>query len=111
MLVAAADPAVEWHSLFAGLERRGVYRGHSGTRQYMDDLDEAWEVGLAEVDDALSTGSTAFLVGRIRYRGRESGVENTTEVCWVLRFRSGKLLQFRAFRDPEKVLALLGQDS
>ena len=108
--MAASDERVEWYSLFAGVERGGVYTGHDGTRQYTADLDEAWEVGRAEVDDAISCGDIALLVGRIRYRGRESGVENTTPVGWVLKFHRGKLLRFQAFRDPEAVLERLGQD-
>ena len=77
----------------------------------MSDLDEAWEVGLAEVYDALSCGSVAVLVGRLVYRGRESGVENETPVAWVVTFRRGKVVRFRAFRDPEHVLERLGQDN
>jgi len=42
-LIAFADPHVEWHSFFAELGERGVYRGHDGTRRYMSDLKEAWK--------------------------------------------------------------------
>jgi len=42
-LIALADPDVEWHSFFA-LGEGGMYRGHEGTRQYMKDLSEAWDI-------------------------------------------------------------------
>ena len=110
-LVELSQPDAQWHSLFAGLERGGLYTGHEGARQYMADLDEAWEVGFAERDDSLGWGDVAVLVGRLRYRGRGSGVEDVTPVVWVLEFRDGKLACFRAFRNPDRVLREIGQQS
>jgi hypothetical protein len=43
-LIELSHPDVEWHSFFA-LGEGGVYRGHEGTRRYMSDLADAWEVG------------------------------------------------------------------
>ena len=104
-LVSLADRDVEWHSVFA---LGGVYRGHDGTRQYMSDLDDAWEVGRADVDDWLAIGDLVVLVGRLHYRGRGSGVESETATGWVLEFRGGRIIRFRAFRDPEPALAAVG---
>jgi ketosteroid isomerase-like protein len=106
-LIALADPEVEWHSFFA-LSEGGVYRGHDGTRRYMSDLADAWEIGAAEVDDALGVGNIALLVGRIHYRGRGSGVESASPAGWMLKFRDGKVLCFRAFRDPAQALEAVG---
>jgi ketosteroid isomerase-like protein len=106
-LIAVSDPQVEWHSFFA-LSEEGVYRGHDGTRRYMSDLDDAWEIGRPEVDDALGVGDVAVLVGRIHYRGKGSGVESASPAGWMLKFRAGKLLCFRAFREPEQALEAVG---
>src|SRR4051794_8301613 len=105
-LVAWADPEVEWHSFFALTE--GGYRGDAGTREYMRDLGDAFDVGIAEVDDGLSIGSTVVFVGRIRYRGKGSGAESETPTGWILKFRDGKVTYFRAFRDPEEALEAVG---
>jgi ketosteroid isomerase-like protein len=67
-LLELTDPAIEWHSFFAELGEGGVYRGHDGTRQYMSDLTEAWEVVRADVDDVVGAGDVAVRVGRIHYR-------------------------------------------
>ena len=107
-LVALADPDVEWHSFFAVGEGEGTYRGYEGTRRYMSDLDEAFEIARADVDAALGVGDVVVLVGRIHYRGKGSGVESETPVGWMLRFRNQKVLCFRAFRDPEQTLETLG---
>ena len=107
-LIALSDPEVEWHSFFA-LSERGVYRGYDGTRRYMSDLADAWEIRAAEVDDALGVGDIALLVGRIHYRGRGSGVESASPaVGWMLKFRDGKVLRFRAFSEPEQALEAVG---
>jgi ketosteroid isomerase-like protein len=107
-LIDLSDPAVEWHSFFAVGEAQGMYRGHDGVRRFMNDLIDAFDVGFAEVDDALGVGDIAVLVGRIRYRGRESGMESATEAGWVFKFRSGKVLRFRAFTEPERALEVVG---
>ena len=107
-LVALSDPEVEWHSFFAFGEGGGTYRGHDGTRTYMRDLADAFEIGRAEVDDALGVDGVAVLVGRIHYRGKGSGVESALPTGWVLKFRAGRVLYFRAFREPALALAAVG---
>ena len=107
-LLALADPEVEWYSFFALGQSGGVYHGHDGTRQYMRDLGEAWEIGRADVDDAVGVGDVVVLVGRMHYRGKGSGVESETPAGWMLKFSRGRLLCFRAFREPEQVLEAIG---
>ena len=106
-LVALCDPEVEWHSFFAELGEEGMYRGAEGMRQYVSDLAEAWEFVRAHVDDGVAVGSVAVLVGHIHYRGKGSGAEAEDPAGWTLKFRDGKALRFRAFRDPEQVLEAL----
>jgi ketosteroid isomerase-like protein len=106
-LVARSHPDVEWWSFFA-LGEGGAYRGHDATRQYMRDVEEAFEIAVVEVDDALGVGDVAVFVGRIRYRGRGSGADGADPAGWVLAFRDGKLARFRAFRDPEAAMGAVG---
>lgn len=77
-------------------------------RQYAHDLSEAWEFVRAEVEDGVVSGEVAVLVGRIHFRGKESGVEMDPPAGWMLQFRDGKVLAFRAFRDPHEALARVG---
>ncbi len=108
-LVAVSDPDVEWYSLFA-MGAGGVYRGHDGTRNYMRDLDDAWGVSYADVTGMLAIDDVAMAVGRIVYRGKDSGLAGDTAVGWVLKFRDGKITYFRAFRDPAQVFGAAGAD-
>jgi ketosteroid isomerase-like protein len=107
-LLAFAHPEVEWHSFFAELGQGGVYQGHDGTRQYLSDLDDAWEIVRADVDDGIAIGEVAILVGRIHYRGKASGIETESAAGWMLKFRQGKVVCFRAFREPEQALERVG---
>ena len=60
------------------------------------------------MDSALEIGDIAVLVGRIHFRGKGSGVESASPAGWMLKFRDGKLLCFRAFREPEQALEAVG---
>jgi len=110
-LLALSDPEVEWHSFFAELGDKGVYLGHGGTRQYMRDLNDAWEIVRADIDDRLGVGDVAVLIGRIHYRGSYSGIETETAAGWMLKFRHGRVVCFRAFREPEQALEALGLET
>jgi ketosteroid isomerase-like protein len=107
-LVALSDPGVEWHSFFAALGKGDAYLGPEGTAQYLQDLDDAFESAHAEIDGALAAGQVVLMSGRLRYRGRDSGVDAAADAGWMLRFRAGKLVVFHAFRDPERVFERIG---
>jgi len=106
LLMALSDPEVEWHSFFAevAMGKGGGYRGHDGIRQYVRDLNDAWEIVRGEVDDGLGVGDIALLVGRIHYRGKTSGVETASPAGWIFRFRQRRVILFRAFREPDETL-------
>jgi ketosteroid isomerase-like protein len=108
LLAELAASEVEWYSFFAIGQEGGVYRGHEGTRRYMSDLTEAMEGVVAEVDDAIGVGDVAVLVGHIHSRGRGSGAVTTTPAGWMLKFRDGRLVCFRAFREPAAALEAVG---
>ena len=107
-LIELTDPDVEWWSFFAQLSEGGVYRGHDGMRRYAKDLTDAWDIVRTDIDDALAVGDVALLVGRIHYRGKESGLETDTAAGWLLTFRNRKVIRFRAFREPEQALERIG---
>ena len=107
-LVALTDPDVTWRSFFAGLLPKGEYRGHDGLREYVDDLGDTLSL-RPELTDAVESGDVVVGVGRIHYRGRESGVEAESPAGWMLRLRAGKVVRFRAFKDPERALEVVGE--
>lgn len=107
-LIAFTDPGVEWHSFFAELGEEGVYHGHDAVRQYVSDLNDAWEIVRPDVNDGLEVGDVVLLVGRLHYRGKTSGVETEMPAGWMFKFCDGKVVCFRAFREPEQALEATG---
>src|SRR3954471_14153799 len=95
-LIELTDPEVEWRSAFADLAEDGVYRGHSGMGRYVRDMNDAWDLVRLDLEDALGVGNVALLVGKIHYRGRGSGVEATLAAGYVISFRQGRVMCFRA---------------
>jgi ketosteroid isomerase-like protein len=106
-LVELTDPKVEWHSFLAQVGE-GVYRGHDGIRRYVRDLSEALNLLRTEIDDVLVAGDVVVLVGRLRFRGKGSGVETEAPAGYVARLSGGRVAYMRAFRQPEQALLALG---
>jgi ketosteroid isomerase-like protein len=107
-LIALSDPEVEWRSFFALGEEGGAYRGHAAFSQYISDLSDAWEIVRPEPDVGVEVGEVVVLIGRVHYRGKASGVETESAAGWMFKFRDGKVLRCRAFREPEQTLQTLG---
>jgi ketosteroid isomerase-like protein len=106
-LVGLTDPEVEWRSAFVS-GGGGLYRGHAGIREYVNDMNDAWEIVRLDVNHEMGVGEVVVFVGRIHYRGKGSGVEAELESGYVLTFRRGRLIRFRPFRDPERALEAVG---
>ena len=107
-LLGLTDPDVEWHTTVSAISEGGAYHGHDGVRQYVDDLREAFETFEVRLDSALDVGDLVIAVGAVRYCGKASGVELDASVGWVVRFRAGRVILARAFRDPEQTLEAVG---
>jgi ketosteroid isomerase-like protein len=107
-LVELTAPDVEWHSFLAQLGDGGVYRGHAGMRQYAADLRKAWDVFQATVEDTFAVGNVVLLFSQLRYRGKGSGVDASSPAGHMIKFRDGKIVYMRSFRNPEKALEAIG---
>jgi len=107
-LLELTDPNVEWHSFLAQLGEGGVYRGHDGVRQYVKDLRETWDVFQATVEEELAVGDVVLLLSQLRYRGKGSGIDATSAAGHMIKFREGRIVYMRSFRDPEKAVEAVG---
>jgi ketosteroid isomerase-like protein len=83
-----------------GLISGDVYRGHEGARRWFTDVFSHWTEfapelrAFAEVEDSL------LVAGRLRARGRLSGVELDTATWWRFTFRDGRILLLDVFPEP-----------
>lgn len=105
VLTDLTDPDVAWRSFFAALFERGEYRGHGALRQYLADLDDAFELIRPEPVQMVDVGDVVVGIGHVRYRGRASGVERVEAAGWVFEFDGRKVTRWRAFREPDPALA------
>ena len=56
----------------------------------------------------MALGAIVLLVGRLRYRGKDSGVEMESFSGYMVKVRDGRVVLMRAFRDPEQALEAVG---
>ena len=107
-LIELSDPAVEWQSAFVVSGTGGAYVGHEGLREYVDDMNDAWEVVRLDVDEEIGVGEVVVFVGHIEVKGKGSGAENQSVAGYMLKFDDGRLVRFRPFREPEAALEAIG---
>jgi ketosteroid isomerase-like protein len=107
-LLELTDPDVTWQSFFAALREGATYRGHEGIRQYVSDIADTFDLVKVQIDDTLTVGDMVVVVGRLRYRGKGSGVESDAAAGYLLQIRDGRIVLVRAFRDPGDALRNLG---
>jgi ketosteroid isomerase-like protein len=89
-LLELADPSVEYASYLANVSGgAGAYLGHDGIRQFIRDVDEAWDWFNVGVDELRDLGDCVLMVGRLEAKGRTSGLEVEKQLAWILDFRAG----------------------
>ena len=105
----AAHPEVEWSSAIArrmeGIEI--VSRGHAELRRFWNEWHSVWELTV-EIPEIRDLGNTVLAVGRMRARGKASGVDLDEPVAYVFEFDGGLIRRARSYLDPNQALEALG---
>jgi ketosteroid isomerase-like protein len=102
-LVAVSDPEIEFGTSAAA--PGGTYRGHTGIRRYVKEIEGAfghrWE---AEIDRIADAGDDrVILIARVFGQGK-AGEPLELHVAHVWELRDGKLLRGTVYLDPEAAL-------
>jgi ketosteroid isomerase-like protein len=100
-------PEIEFLSVLAVSGRR--YRGHSGIREYFEDVASAWAEWRVEVQRIVpGPDGRVAIVMSMHVRGKESGavLSEQTDHIWTL--KDGLLLRNEPHRAPGEVLRELG---
>jgi ketosteroid isomerase-like protein len=106
--VTHADPEGELHSAIIGGAEGNVYRGHEGLRQWYAEVMESFTELRTELTEFRDLGERVVAFGRIRARGRESGLELDAVTGWVFTVRRGKLLRAEGYLSRDDALAAAG---
>src|SRR4051794_3465743 len=98
------DPEFELRSAVVGGAEGNVYRGPDGVRQWLANLDETFEELINEPIELRDLGDRVLAFGRIRARGRESGLNLDSPTGWVFTLRDGKLVAAEGFMSRAEAL-------
>ena len=109
-LIADADPGIEWYPAILGKlsGKDTVHRGHDGLRQLMIDIDDTLAEIHVEFSEVRDLGDQVLGVGRIRTRGKASGVVTEAPLGYVADFRGGKVTRVRTYLDAREALESAG---
>ena len=102
-----AHPEIVIVAAVAGAFQREPFKGHDGVQEWLGGLDEAferWDVELLELEER---DDVVVMIGRVRAKGRGSGVELELPTGWVMRFRDGKVFRVHVSRDLDETRAAL----
>ena len=84
---------------------RGIYRGREGVRAFLQSLTEAFESIVATPVDMYERGNWIVVDVRVRFRGRESGVEVEARGGRAYELRDGLVARFVQFQDMDEAKA------
>jgi ketosteroid isomerase-like protein len=109
-LLEDLDPDVEFRPALPKLlgGRTTVYLGHEGVREMFREFDDAFAEMHAELPDIRDLGDRIVGIGRIRTRGRGSGVETESPWGYVFEMQNGKVIRAWTFLDPKEALEAAG---
>ena len=109
-LLEEIDPDVEWHGvmgvMFGG--EATVYRGHAGVLEYIRDIDEGFTVRDIQWSEFRDLGERVVVLGHVRGRGRESGIELDSQYGAVAEFKKGRFITYWDFFDHREALEAAG---
>jgi ketosteroid isomerase-like protein len=74
-------------------------RGRAGVRRYLREIDEQFDEWNLVIEEWRDAGDCVAALGRIRLRGRRSGVAFDQPVGILFEFRGRQLLRFETFLD------------
>jgi ketosteroid isomerase-like protein len=102
-LIAVADPEIEFGTSAAA--PGGTYRGHTGIRRYMKEIEGAfgdrWDAEIERVAEV--GGERVILIARIFGEGL-AGEPLELHIAHIWQLRNGKLLQGTVYLDPHAAL-------
>ena len=108
-MLSFMDPNGELYSAIIGGAEGKVYRGHAGFRSWFAETQVAFEALSTELTEFRDLGDRVLGFGRVRARGRESGVElDSAHGLALHRSASGKIMRAEGYLDPAKALEAAG---
>jgi ketosteroid isomerase-like protein len=107
VFIALTTPDFEWSPSMVAIEGQ-VFRGSEGIRTYFASLNNAWEEFLILPGTFRDLTDLVIMLGRLRGRGKNSGVPANASLGMVFDFRDGKVAGIRGYLDHGEALRAAG---
>jgi ketosteroid isomerase-like protein len=88
--------------------RREPFRGRAGLQDWFAEIDEQFQEWVVIGDEWRAGDDLVVVLGRVRLRGKESGVGFDQPTGWLFEFRDGRLFRLRNFVRPQEALEAAG---
>jgi len=106
-VVATLDPDIEWWPA-ADEPITEPYRGHDGYRSLVAEIRDYVPDLQAEIEEVFAVADRVVTCVRFWGRGRDSGVPVEIRETNVARFRDGKIVEVREYREKAEALEAVG---
>ena len=106
-VVATLDPDIEWWPA-ADEPITQPYRGHEGYRSLVAEIRDYVPDLQAEIEEVFAVADRVVTCVRFWGRGRDSGVPVEIRETNVARFRDGKIVEVREYREKAEALEAVG---
>jgi ketosteroid isomerase-like protein len=102
LFIERIDPDVEINVISLQVTGGEPYRGHEGYWQWIDAMEEAFEVWQLHPETFEESRDSVLVLGSMHLRGRGSGVELDQEAGWIVDARDGRMRRLRTFTTHEE---------
>jgi len=103
-----ATPDFEWYPAIVRALDGGGYRGREGIEKFVADTRENWEELQSLPEEFRDLGDRVLVLGRLRGRGKASGVPVDQAFAGILDFRGDRIWRYRVYLDRAEGLRAAG---
>ncbi len=103
-----ATPDFEWHPGIVRALDGGSYRGREGVERFAADTSENWAELQIIAEEFRDLGDRVFELGRLKGRGKGSGVPVDQPFACILDFRGDRIWRCRVYLDHPEGLRAAG---
>jgi limonene-1,2-epoxide hydrolase len=101
-------PDFEWYPAVVRALDGGGYRGREGVERFAADICENWEELQAHPEEFRDLGDRVLVLGRMKGRGKGSGVPVDAPYAGILDFRGDRIWRHRVYFDRAEGLRAAG---
>jgi ketosteroid isomerase-like protein len=101
-------PEFELHPSGRFMDTQRVYRGREGWIEFWGDFRAAWEDVAVSIERMEAIDDRVLILGKIRGKGRESGVAVEADAAWVHTVNDGLIVRVQPFATWAEALDAVG---